>query len=581
MIYKTIDDTEIVSSVVSILNASNDKRIVPKQSWDKLWQQYMGQIDWGDKEDWQAKIPLPKIWVGVERIAGTVRRALIKGDDWFKVEPRVIRTPDDVMYAQVAQKLLQWWLMKSADLVTNLTDCFKSSLLSSLLCMLIDMAQRKRVVVSPNSANPRLPGNKIINEMMLETKSINPENVYIDASGRGRFLIVEEFIDKSDLQQISGKGQWKNIDAAMADGDSGVGSVEGSAIEGRAETGTRKEARLTYYWGDLWNSSGELIGESVMVILYNRKYVIFGVEDIPYWDAEPPVVVEPFIRVPFSVYHMPFFAPSAPIVTAMQEILNLIIDGGMLSSLPNLVMDTSRIDARQADDGIYPLKIWKAEGGFKTDSPGIAPVNLGGIRPEAIQVLYLLEQGYGEFSSMTEFEAGLPSRRSRSTVGERQLSLQQTEGFTTDLISSVEDRFMVKILQKAWNRIIQFQPDVPGEIAPNIESILGKEHAATWEKIRSNDYSAFGLDYVFKVFGISRYLTNMQRAETIMGVIRIMSRSPEMMYLVQSTMPKLMAELFMCLDIDIGPIQAPTTPLPLRPSYISQQTAEQPPGEEM
>lgn len=55
--------------------------------WDECWRMYRGLEDWKDKDDWQAKIFLPKSWASVEQATNLVARLLATNPKPWLIEP--------------------------------------------------------------------------------------------------------------------------------------------------------------------------------------------------------------------------------------------------------------------------------------------------------------------------------------------------------------------------------------------------------------------------------------------------------------------------------------------------------------
>jgi hypothetical protein len=54
-------------------------------------------------------------------------------------------------------------------------------------------------------------------------------------------------------------------------------------------------------------------------------------EPNPFWHGESPFIACPIIRVPFSVWHKAVFDHASNLNLAINEIFNLMIDGGIAS----------------------------------------------------------------------------------------------------------------------------------------------------------------------------------------------------------------------------------------------------------
>jgi hypothetical protein len=68
--------------------------------WDECWRMYRGLEDWGDKDEWQSKIFLPKSWAAVEQATSLIIRLLQANTDPWQHEAV---NPDDLVTAYRAR----------------------------------------------------------------------------------------------------------------------------------------------------------------------------------------------------------------------------------------------------------------------------------------------------------------------------------------------------------------------------------------------------------------------------------------------------------------------------------------------
>src|SRR6185437_743271 len=83
--------------------------------------------------------------------------------------------------------------------------------------------------------------------------------------------------------------------------------------------------------GTLIGPEGEVIAENVICTVANKKYLIRAPEPNPFWHGETPFITAPLIRVPFSVWHKALYDGPAQLNFAINELFNLMLDGGIAS----------------------------------------------------------------------------------------------------------------------------------------------------------------------------------------------------------------------------------------------------------
>src|SRR5260370_24537033 len=80
--------------VISWRNQLKQLRWQKRQIWNECWQLYRGLEDWSDKEDWQAKIVIPKAFNSVKTATNVIKRLMMTAKQPWQVENY---NPDDIV----------------------------------------------------------------------------------------------------------------------------------------------------------------------------------------------------------------------------------------------------------------------------------------------------------------------------------------------------------------------------------------------------------------------------------------------------------------------------------------------------
>lgn len=87
--------------VIAWRNQLKQLRWQKRQIWNECWQLYRGLEDWTDKEDWQAKIVIPKAFNTVKTATNVIKRLMVSAKQPWSIESV---NPDDLVNVIRAEK---------------------------------------------------------------------------------------------------------------------------------------------------------------------------------------------------------------------------------------------------------------------------------------------------------------------------------------------------------------------------------------------------------------------------------------------------------------------------------------------
>ena len=90
----TEEEAKARQYVISWRNQLKQLRWQKRQIWNECWQLYRGLEDWTDKEDWQAKIVIPKAFNSVKTATNVIKRLMMTAKQPWQVESY---NPDDLV----------------------------------------------------------------------------------------------------------------------------------------------------------------------------------------------------------------------------------------------------------------------------------------------------------------------------------------------------------------------------------------------------------------------------------------------------------------------------------------------------
>ena|SRR5579859_1550764 len=97
----TEEEAKARQYVISWRNQLKQLRWQKRQIWNECWQLYNGLADWTDKEDWQAKIVIPKAFNTVKTATNVIKRLMVSAKQPWSVDSV---NPDDLVNVIRAEK---------------------------------------------------------------------------------------------------------------------------------------------------------------------------------------------------------------------------------------------------------------------------------------------------------------------------------------------------------------------------------------------------------------------------------------------------------------------------------------------
>ena len=299
---------------------------------------YKGEQDFSGKIEGQSREFLPKTSVTAEQFAAFIKKGLVQFGDWFSVRGgRNSQLTDSAI-----RRLLMAYLDRlpegdnnsNGDYVnfsTRLSDASKVGLTESL--MIFKVHGRKDVETIPEFEDEL--SEKEIKPWRLRIDLIPPEDYYPDPTTRGLYKIHRVERDLHDVIALAEEGIYDKSVVELIKGDykkeEENGNRDRRPREDDAKPSFRKRVVIDEYWGTLLDSNGDVEMRNAMWTVANDKFLIREPQKNPYWHGTDPFIEIPIIREPFSVWHKALYDDVVPLNLAINELFNLMLDGGLAS----------------------------------------------------------------------------------------------------------------------------------------------------------------------------------------------------------------------------------------------------------
>jgi hypothetical protein len=275
---------------------------------------------------------------------------------------------------------------------------------------------------------------------------------------------------------------------------------------------------MDHYWGNLYDTTGNLLQKNITYTIANENYVIRKPMKNPFFHRKNPYVVAGILDVPFSNYHKSLVGMAMGTVDALIELLNLIIDSMSLSTLQQYEMNMDNLyDPKQLETGIIPAKVWKMKqaGGLITQiaQPGV---------PSGVWNLYQGLDKESMFSGIGEMMTGAPRLKGRVSALEASLKSGESSMLFEYFITDLEKTFVESFLEKFFLTMLQYQRDWS-----NPKFIRSVPEAYQLANMTPEQrYEFLGTDTSFVVHGLSYVLGRAQELEKIGMFAKILGQNP-------------------------------------------------------
>lgn len=558
---KAGDDLSIISVVMDCKKEAETARRGRLRRNRINMDAYMGMQDFGYKIEGQSMQFLPKVAIAAEQMSAFVKRALTQFGKWFEFKHgRRVKGLIPLREEHV-EAIVNHFLgclpegstsASSTSIAVRLGDAIKVGALESLMIFKVyGVVHNERAFHVEMGASfelvdngdgtfevpEGLPLGGIEPELVtsererwrLHVDLIKPEDYYPDPSGAGLYEIHECERDLSYLQDLADKGVYDKA-AVNALKQSVERNEEdrrhpGHIGQDRSDPpGFRKKVVLTEYWGDLLGRDGRIVKRNIVTTVANDKFLIRKPEDNPYWHGTRPFVACPLIRVPFSVWHKAMYDIAADLNFTINEVFNLILDGGLASVWGIKQLRAGFLEKpEQVSGGIAQGKTLIVKDDMPVNVKVLEEVSTGKIPPEAGALLQLLDREFQSAALSNELRAGFfPGRQVLAT---EITEIQQSQAVTMDSIAGdMERECITPVLEKAWLLILQNMSILD---EPEIENLIGKR-ATMWlmETSPEERFAALAMNGSFKVSGLSAVLSKARDFQKLAALLQLCMSNP-------------------------------------------------------
>lgn len=512
---------------------------------------YDGEQDWSHKIPGQSTEFIPKTSQTVEQMVAFLKRGLTQFGDWFSIElGKGAPISNDAARAMLREAFARMPSIEEGEhisFVTVLTDALKSGLLETEMIFKVHGYQVHRNVpsVEEGEALTRVD----LKPWTLKIDSIPYDLYNRDPTGRGLYRIHRVVRDYHQVLAMAERGEY-DIEVVRRIKDQMDLEEEKERDKQQSDVKLhRRSIVLDECWGTLIGRDGEVKEEKVLLTIANQKHLIRPPTPYPFWHESHPFVEIPIIRRPFSVIHRALYDEVVPLNIALNELFNLMLDGGISSVWgvrqvrPSYLEDPSEIS-----DGIPQNKTLVLNDTAPPDAKAIERVTEGEVPPDAMAMFNVLVNELNGAAKTNEINLGLlPPKQVRAT---EVVEASQNSAVVLDSIVSDVEAGIEKIIRKAWLVMLQNADELStGDLQ---ESLTRREQLALARMTEPERYAKMGAGAKFRVNGLSATLAKARDFQKIMALLQLAQQNPILFnaFIREYSGPKILAKVIRVLNIN-------------------------------
>jgi hypothetical protein len=557
-------DKDIVQITQSYIQEANEARRNRLDLNTTNYDVYHMRQDFSHKKAGQSREFLAKQQMSVEQISSFIGQALADINDWFLVEDLPGSEDPAITTAQV-ESIISNQLDK-VGVLAFVNDSMKLGLLGSLMiCKVGGRFSKKNIFYTEQKLSLRGLKKVLKREEKevwnLDLSLVRQQDYYPDPSGRGLYELQNIYIDYHELMKLS-EGPNAIYDKSIveiltADGDDEL-QKEHKARETKQNPTTdyyRKTIKLTEGWGTIVDRDGNVLHENCTWTVANDRFLIAKPESNPLWHGESPFVVCPIIRVPHSVWHRALMDAPTKHNIAMNEIYNLILDSGMMSTFGIKQLRTDWLeDIGQVSNGIYPGMTLEVNSNCPPGMKVVERVDTSSLSSESLSVYNLTNAEFQQSSLTNDLRMGiLPARQVKAT--EVVEASQSITSVFTGVAKAIEQDYIQPVLRKAWMNIAQNIASMDSE---ELGAAIGREKAQQLQSMGPEElFAKTANNLSFKVFGVSRTLNKVKDFRKLTSLLQTISGSEVLVeeFIKKYDFGLLLEQIMKSLDINMDQIK--------------------------
>jgi hypothetical protein len=557
-----IDTKPIGNSIVTTTwGYKNEAEIARKKRMERNRRNidsYHLRQDYSHKSKGQSKEFLARQQVATDQLVSFLTQGLIDLGLWFSVKSEKGVDDQPVLTDGEMEKIIKRQLEKN-DFYYKINDVLKVGTLESLMIakmggMVHPKAQFVTKVTEDGTDRQELQRiEKPVWDLTLDL--VRPQDYYPDPTGRGLYELQRIQMDKHELLEIARQNpemyDIKAIEALNNNADETQKAEKSRETDQNQQFETsRNVVEIFWCYGTILSPNGNKVLHKDVVWAVTENAIIMKPQKNPWWHNKSPFIVAPISRVPFSVWHRALMDAPTVLNEALNEVYNLLLDGGMMAAFGIRQIRTDYLeDPSQVSGGIAPGITLRANSSMPPGGQVMEPVQVTNMGRESFEAFNITDREFQQSALTNDIRLGnLPERNVKAT--EIVASNQSLSGMFQGIAKGIEDRFLSPMVEMAWSNIAQNIHRVDFD---ELVSLFGKARAIEIRGLPAEEiYAKTAQGKKYKVFGLSGVINKINDFRKITTLLQTIGGVPELAeeFKKKYSFPKLMGEVIKSLDID-------------------------------
>lgn len=573
------DPKQLREYVITCRNRLRDDRILKKSMWDECWQLYRGLEDWGDKEEWQSQMFIPKAWSSVKQATQAVKRLLLSSPKPWNLDAV---NPDDLVATLRADQSTQLVrvFMDNARYIEAFGEGLECGFIMGLGIWKVwwGLVPRTRNrVVQPRPGQRQLVQEEIL-EGQLFVRAVDPYNFYWLPGSRLNAWVgtIEEIeLPKWELMRLAAMGAFgpegEALISKLSEGHLDTAQQQSHLRFNELRTGSRSKAvvKLTEYFGPFIDKDEHLLEPYGHMLIANDTETLI-VERSKLLHRKAPYIGFSPLSLPFRTEGVGLIEMVRAVDRAINKLANMSVDTLLFKLLPTFeVVEEAFENPEDFKTGITPGKVFRRNA-THMGMPGILPVPKDDVSQGVIAVEAQLDRAHQEGALVSEIQQALPRYRGVQTATEIELKDANQQTFFGSIAADIEDQALRPMVEMCWELIFQF---IDTANDPRVGSILGVGADVFRGLSREEIQEAIQGDYKVRVSGITEQLEKAEMLQSLVQFMNIIGQNAQAWapYINQSALLRRILEAFRPAVRDIEQIVAEPATVQAAKAAASQE----------
>jgi len=536
---------DIVDFVIDKRKALADAQRSRHSVWQDCQDLYDLKGDFAAKQDWQSKIVLPKAFAAVKQATSSVSQMLRTAEQPWTLEPV---DPDNLQDAAAGSRLamLLKFLFDESGAYDAMGNGLETAFLTGLGVWRTAWSMQRRQLPPRVNAFGAVE-RPVVMEGGLAVREVDPFGFFWLPGSRLNAWTgcIEDY--EAPVHEL------RELVKQLGLEDSGVLRSQDIVPSGATSSDARNEHRsardewqrrnnaksalatawVTEYWGPLVDGQHNTLdgGNQWHILIVGDRHLLVAQRN-QLWSNKPPYTAFSPMRHPRRpVDGIGVVEPALEINKAISRITNMGIDRELLAILPTMLGVTDAFEnPEDLDAGITPGKLLRISRAAAMQMGGnlknaLQPLEIGGLSPQTVPLLGILDRAVQEGSQISEIQQALPRFRGAQTLGEIEMKGAQGQDFMSSLAKRIDEVGIQPLVEQGMDLTLQFLHTIGDKRAARI---LGFDDYAFWQSTTLEErLQIVQCDCVLKVHGVSDQAKKSEQLQELMTFFTVIGQNGE------------------------------------------------------